>query len=409
MPTRINFSLIFVTFLFASSVNASNRFEDNLPIDLKLYDIQYSLNKDAIEYLYNKGIISGYPDNTFKPNNPINRAELLKILVGDNVNSLEVMDEWGNPHSEYQNCFSDVGEEWFAVFICFAKSNGWINGYPNGTFRPAQPVNKVEAIKMLVNIEGFVIPESVRSSVFDDADIASWYAPYLDIAFEKGLLELDRGNFGVSEPMTRGSISESMYRVAMMKLNATDTYVSKEKLPSRSQARTGNLYPINLVNNQKWELEIGISESSFINIKRDGESFEVDRYVISPKTGGKTHPYDEPYHARFIKKSGEQHVKIFECHYFYKHIKVDLRCDEFYIPAIIGSPTVRGYEELFDKEGLEVTITIVSKAKEEIECNVKAKEGIYYTKDSKAPKPKTFRCFETEDDAIRAGNKKSFK
>lgn len=104
-----------------------------------LNDIDGSRNKAAILYLADKGVLAGYPDQTFKPNNVVNRAELLKILVA----SLGVTDLSG------RNCFPDVTDQWFAPYVCYAKNQGWVSGYADGTFRPSEPVNKVEAIKML--------------------------------------------------------------------------------------------------------------------------------------------------------------------------------------------------------------------------------------------------------------------
>jgi hypothetical protein len=100
-------------------------------------------NNNAIQYLYNEGIVGGYPDGTFKPSNTVNRAELLKILIA----GMEVDLDAGG----YANCFPDVKDEWFAKYVCYAKEQEWIGGYPDGTFRPADTVNKVEALKMLLN------------------------------------------------------------------------------------------------------------------------------------------------------------------------------------------------------------------------------------------------------------------
>lgn len=109
-------------------------------------------NRNAIDYLQGAGVINGYADGTFKPENTVNRAELLKILIeGKGINP---------DGSEYKNCFLDVKEEWFAKYVCYAQEQGWVSGYVDGTFKPAQTVNKAEAIKMLVNSQGYEIPDS---------------------------------------------------------------------------------------------------------------------------------------------------------------------------------------------------------------------------------------------------------
>lgn len=169
-----------------------------------LSDIEDNKNKPAIEHLYNSGIISGYPDGTFKPEKTVNRAELVKILVGakGQVPTFE----------EYQNCFPDVTTEWFAPYVCYAKINNWIAGYPDGTFQPSKEVNKVEAIKILINAQGYNLPSSINEKLFDDVDNSAWYAPFIKVAKDKGLLEQTTGKYGSSSSMKRAEITENIYR-----------------------------------------------------------------------------------------------------------------------------------------------------------------------------------------------------
>jgi hypothetical protein len=175
----------------------------------ELNDIGSNKNQTAIQYLYDNGVISGYPDGTFKPSNIVNRAELLKILVGG-------MGIQPTTNAGYKNCFPDVKEEWFAPFICYAKQYGWVSGYPDGTFQPAKTVNKVEAIKMLVNSQGYMIPSVVSGVVYNDVDNTAWYAPYVKAAKDKGLLEESSSTFGVTSNMTRANISENIYRAIII-------------------------------------------------------------------------------------------------------------------------------------------------------------------------------------------------
>ena len=192
--TFIIFSLSFVGGIYAN----------------ELTDINHSKNRTAIQYLYDNDVISGYPDGTFKPDNTLNRAELLKILVGG---------KGVKPNIEegYKNCFPDVKTEWFAPYVCYAKAQGWVGGYPDGTFQPAKTVNKAEAIKMLVNSQGYTVPNSVVGVVYDDIDNTAWYAPYIQIAKEKGLLEESGSLFNGSSGIKRSAISENIYRSIIVK------------------------------------------------------------------------------------------------------------------------------------------------------------------------------------------------
>lgn len=172
-------------------------------------DITQHKNQAAIQYLYDAKIINGYSDGSFKPDNTVNRAELLKILVGGKGVTPTV--------SEYKNCFPDVKEEWFAPFVCYAKAEGWVGGYPDGSFQPAKEVNKVEAIKMLINSQGYTVPETVSESLFTDVNNGDWFAPFLKVAKEKGLLEENGSTYSPSDLMKRAGISENIYRVMIVK------------------------------------------------------------------------------------------------------------------------------------------------------------------------------------------------
>lgn len=408
----------------AGAAENTDQLFDKIQMELKLSDITDHKNEEAIIYLYKHNIIGGYPDGTFRPDGTINRAELLKILVGDKVASLDVMDEGGKPHPEYQNCFPDVHEEWFAVSICFAKKQGWISGYPDGTFRPSQSVTKAEAVKMLVSIEGFT--PSAQASPFDDVQEGDWYAPFIQAAYAKNLLELPRKGFasnpyGAGEAITRGSVGESMYRVAVIKERGADSYMATEDLPERTQLTTGNLFPINLVDNQKWKIEVWRTESEYFTVERDEDQFTVKRYEINASTGKTQIPYrGNEYNASFNEFSTIDGTALIiqECHFRYEYIREDIMCDQILLPAVIPQKTIHGYSAQFsDSTGQDYTVKISSKAKEDIPCNVKARsvegEQIYYLPDSEVMKKDAwsgvFKCFASEQDAIKAGYKKSYK
>lgn len=179
-----------------TSSNEENPFSD-LPASNR--------NKNAILYLYKEGIINGYPDKTFKPENTVNRAELLKILVEGQGISPSI--------DNYKNCFPDVKTDWYAPYVCYAKSFGWVEGYPDGTFKPAQTVNKVEALKMLLNSQRVNIAETVVSESFNDVKKGDWFAQYVYKAKSLGILEEIGSLFYPADGMKRGGICENLFRL----------------------------------------------------------------------------------------------------------------------------------------------------------------------------------------------------
>lgn len=149
----------------------------------------------AITAIAREGIVNGYSDGTFRPTATINRAEFIKLLV--NATDTPTADLTGS------NCFSDVKSEWFAPYVCYAKTHGWVSGYADGKFLPGNPVNRAEALKMLANAFGYGISAATTSE--------AWYTPYVNIALNKGILlsseALDYGN-----AQTRGFIAEMISR-----------------------------------------------------------------------------------------------------------------------------------------------------------------------------------------------------
>jgi hypothetical protein len=131
----------------------------------------------AIMTLAGRGILKGYPSGKFLPQQTINRAEFVKVLVSG-LHAAEVRGETG--------CFRDVHDEWYAPYVCAAKRLGWVSGYADGTFRPTQTLKREELLKIVV---ASVAPslESV-SPLPPDVDASSWFAPYARKAMELKLI-----------------------------------------------------------------------------------------------------------------------------------------------------------------------------------------------------------------------------
>lgn len=155
--------------------------EDATPI---FRDVPFeNTNNKAVEYLAERGIIQGHPDGEFKPENSINRAELTKIAVLSSAPDVDL--------TPYKNCFPDVREEWFAKYVCYAKEQGWVQGYltadGDSFFRPAQTINKAELLKVLFLSLGVEVETDITEDPFEDVSKESWYAGYALEAKKRGL------------------------------------------------------------------------------------------------------------------------------------------------------------------------------------------------------------------------------
>ncbi len=112
-----------------------------------------------------EGIISGYSDGSFRPNNTVNRAEFSKIVSIAAWNHDPETDTLGDTLP-----FSDVRSyDWFEPYVHKLYIQNVISGYSDGTFKPENTINFAEAAKVLVNTyECYVNPEGYDS----------WWEPY---------------------------------------------------------------------------------------------------------------------------------------------------------------------------------------------------------------------------------------
>ena len=124
---------------------------------------------NAISTLANAGVLSGYPDGTFRPNAPITRAEFTKIAAS----FFEKLSFTIN------NPFNDVkDDDWFYKFVMAAYEGGLINGYPEGDFRPNANISRAESVT-IVNRTLERAPSADHflkdMLVWPDNDKSAWY------------------------------------------------------------------------------------------------------------------------------------------------------------------------------------------------------------------------------------------
>ncbi|MGI6727174.1 MAG: S-layer homology domain-containing protein [Anaerovoracaceae bacterium] len=113
-------------------------------------DVQGTIYEEVVITLIDKGVLTGYPDGTYRPGDTISRAEACIIAV----KSMKPTDEVLSEASESR--FSDLeGFGWAAKYINYAVAKGVINGYPDGTFRPGNAITYNEMATMLVSALGF--------------------------------------------------------------------------------------------------------------------------------------------------------------------------------------------------------------------------------------------------------------
>lgn len=97
----------------------------------------------AVTALASLSVINGYSDGTFRPSEPVTRAEFIAMLcrVGE--------------AGAGSGAFADVPKDsWYASAVAAAEEKGWVSGYPDGSFRPESPVTRAEAVVVLNRVLG---------------------------------------------------------------------------------------------------------------------------------------------------------------------------------------------------------------------------------------------------------------
>jgi len=199
-------------------------------------------NAEFLIDLYYKGIISGDEFGNVRPNDSINRAELVKILVDAADVDLVLASE---------NCFLDVGDfdsDWFVPYVCSAKNAGLVKGYGDSDlFNPSFSVEHAEGVLMTMRAFGMDMEnlnslsdadilaneaaESSDSDIDDNVDIdvdelvstnnenvdedfifidiaeEDWFYDVAYAALHYGLVSSDTSNFNANNILTRGDVA----------------------------------------------------------------------------------------------------------------------------------------------------------------------------------------------------------
>ena len=128
-------------------------------------DIQGHWAETQINNWLEKGLAGGYEDGTFKPNNEVTRAEFVAL----------VNRSFGIESQGAEADFTDVQPgQWYFQNIAAAKAEGYIGGYPDGTFRPNQTITRQEAASILVRLSGLEQTTEGLAQFKDAGQIPDW-------------------------------------------------------------------------------------------------------------------------------------------------------------------------------------------------------------------------------------------
>ncbi len=168
--------------------------------------------KESIKVLAAKGILQGNVSGQFSPDAPIQRSEILTILVRMSY----AYDSSAN------STFSDVAKGiWYYPYISSGVKLGAVNGYPDNSFKPGNSVGAAELAKMncmmLVYKKGYHFPREMQSylaKLAQGSNVPEWAKAYIAMAEREGLLlKTANGLYDGGQAITRRQAAEMLYRL----------------------------------------------------------------------------------------------------------------------------------------------------------------------------------------------------
>ena len=147
--TRAEMSMILFRLL-----DSANKYT---PVSNNFSDVNTGWYAQAVSYLASLGIVTGYPDGTFRPNAPITRAELTAVM-----SRFFELNENGTHN------FSDIsGSHWAIRYINNAVNRGWVIGFEDGSFRPENPTTRAEAVTLINRVLGRIPnPGTIQNTLY---------------------------------------------------------------------------------------------------------------------------------------------------------------------------------------------------------------------------------------------------
>ncbi|MEO1619560.1 MAG: S-layer homology domain-containing protein [Cyanobacteria bacterium J06632_3] len=164
--------------------------------------------KPYIDALSSRGLISGYSDNTFRPDEPVTRAQIANVVA----NTFDLTAD------KEDLAFSDVaGDYWAKESIGEAVKGGFMTGFPDETFAPNEPVTRAQSFTTLVTGLGVDVPTNIQAALsrYTDANaIPRWANEKIAAATAGGLVVNypNEAELNPAAPTTRAELSAMIYQ-----------------------------------------------------------------------------------------------------------------------------------------------------------------------------------------------------
>ncbi len=199
---KILLFILILTFIFVGSAYAQ-----------EFPDVEGTKYEEAVEFLSAYGVVNGFPDGTFKPDDPVTRAQISKMIT--------IVLGYEEFTTNMESTFADMDGHWAERYVEVAHAFDIVQGYLDGTFGPDNEITYTEVITMVVRSLGYT----------DQSLPGSWPYDYLVKAGDLGIVE---GIPLAGEQATRGDIALMTYNALFSTKGAvnsqTEQWESSEEL-----------------------------------------------------------------------------------------------------------------------------------------------------------------------------------
>jgi cysteine-rich repeat protein len=178
--------------------------------------------KNYAEDLFRRGIVRGRSKGMYAPDEKMTRAEFTKVALealGEKVSEADELDETPFPDVQFY--------DWHVGYIAKAKELGLVKGYPDGLFRPNDPILRAEATKIMVSAFAFDVNETIdfkSEEKYPDILNDQWYYPAMNFVVKYDLMDSKRSRtgkfleaYGPGWPITRGEMAQLAVKLLKMK------------------------------------------------------------------------------------------------------------------------------------------------------------------------------------------------
>lgn len=152
---------------------------------------------ESINWVKKNNIVRGYANGSFKPNDKINRAEFVKMLILSKYTNFAI-----KPKNTTK--YIDINEnDWFANYVNFATEKNIIEGYANGEFKGEKYINFAEASKIISLLH---YPEKSKMHFYSGGQY--WYSGYIGLFKNHNL-----PTFSPEHYISRGEMADILYKI----------------------------------------------------------------------------------------------------------------------------------------------------------------------------------------------------